>query len=85
MRFFPTAAALALMFGASLPARAGADKYDVTPEEHAACDGDVMSLCADSLPDQDRLIACMRAKQGQLSPVCFTTLKAGLIRRHMRL
>lgn len=81
----PTITGLVLLVGASLPAQAVTDKYAVTPEEHAACDGDAMSLCADALSDQDGLIACMKAKQNRLSPVCFTTLKAGLTRRHMRL
>lgn len=79
------ASVIVLLVGSCVPARAGVDKYAVTPEEHAACDGDAMSLCADTLPDQDRLVACMRAKQSQLSPVCRTTFRAGLLRRHMSL
>lgn len=80
-------AALMLVFilGAVDPAYAGADPYHVTQEEHAACDGDAVRLCSGSLPDQGRLIACMKAKRGQLTRVCFSTLKAGLLRRHMSL
>ncbi len=85
MTYAIAASTVVLLAGASCPAQAAADKYDVTPEEHAACDGDVMSLCADTLPDQDQLFACMKFKQNQLSPVCFTTLKAGLGRRHIKL
>ena len=81
----PPITGLVLLVGASLPAQAMTNKHAVTPEEHAACDGDAMSLCADALSDQDGLIACMRSKQNQLSPVCLTTLKAALTRRHMRL
>ena len=85
MRNAIAASSFALIVGAAGPAWAGADRYAVTQEEHAACDGDAVRLCSGSFPDQDLLVACMKANQGQLTRVCFSTLKAGLLRRHMSL
>ena len=52
-----------------------ADKYHITPQEHAACDTDVISLCSYEFPDQDKVIDCMRTKVGQLSAVCLPVFK----------
>lgn len=68
-----------------LVARAAEDKYAITAEEHAACDADAVSLCSDVRPDEDSMIACMRAKRTQLSSGCSVVFTAGLRRRHLPL
>ena len=63
---------------------AATDKYHITPEEHAACDDDVISLCGSEFPDQDKVIDCMRTKVGQLSAVCLPVFKEGMRKRHLQ-
>lgn len=72
-------------FACLTPASAVVDKFDITADEHAACDGDVMRLCSASFPDQDLVVACMKAKQAQLSTLCRTTFVAGMKMRHIPL
>lgn len=60
------------------------DKYQVTSEEHAACDGDAYRLCSDS-QDQDQLLNCMRAHRPELTQGCRLVFNAGLKRRHLRM
>lgn len=80
-RAFLTAAAL---FGGLLPAVAQvADKYDITPQEQAACQADATTLCSEAVADEDALIACMRGNVGRLTPTCRKTFVAGLQRRHL--
>lgn len=67
------------------PASAVVDKFDITADEHAACDDDVMRLCSEAFPDQDKVVACMKAKRAQLTAVCRTTFVAGMKRRHIPL
>ena len=75
------AVAALLAFGG--PVRAQVDKYHVTPEEQAACEGDATLLCSHTYPDEDRLIDCMRRNRAHLTAVCRTTFEAGLKRRHL--
>ena len=58
-------------------------KYQITEAERAACQGDAVMLCSATFPDQDLLLACMRAHQDSLSSLCRTTFRAGLRRRHL--
>jgi hypothetical protein len=58
-------------------------KYQITEAERAACQGDATLLCSATFPDQDLLLACMRAHQDSLSSSCKTTFRAGLRRRHL--
>ena len=77
---------MGLWLAASTPSFAAEeDKYSITPQEHTACDGDVVSLCSADFPDQDKVIGCMKAKQQQLSATCRTTFRAGMRRRHIPL
>jgi hypothetical protein len=39
------------------------------------CTADVMRLCSESVPDQDRIVACLRAKRGQVSEGCRSAMK----------
>ncbi len=80
MKFF-----IAALISASsvAPAFAVADKYNITPAEHAACDGDAERLCVAAFPDPDRLIACMKSNRDQLTPVCQSALVSGMRLRHL--
>lgn len=35
-----------------------------------ACTPDVFRLCGDFIPDEPRILACLRSKHDQLSPAC---------------
>jgi len=39
------------------------------------CTADVMRLCSESVPDQDRIVACLKAKRGQVSEGCRSAMK----------
>lgn len=60
---------------------APADPYRVTPSEKAACTQDATRLCANTYPDETRLLACMQAHRASLSPACQVALDAGIKRR----
>ena len=81
---FAGALALSMTVGLS-PAIAQVDKFQVTPEEHAACDDDAARLCSDAYPDEDKLLECMKARHDQLTPTCSASFRAGLRKRHIRL
>lgn len=65
---------------ASSPAHAAAGPLNVSPEEHAACDGDASLLCSDA-QDVDQLLACMKMHRTDLTPRCATVFSAGLKKR----
>jgi hypothetical protein len=39
-------------------------------EDQAACTPDVMRLCQQDIPDQNRVVACLVRSKLQLSPAC---------------
>ncbi len=41
-----------------------------TTEERLACTPDAQSLCADEIPDRERVYGCLVRKVNQLSPAC---------------
>jgi hypothetical protein len=41
-----------------------------TPEERAACQGDVHKYCERELPDVMRVASCLQANRSRLSPAC---------------
>ena len=41
-----------------------------TIEERQACTPDAQTLCADEIPDRDRVYGCLVRKVNQLSPAC---------------
>ncbi|MBE7220095.1 MAG: hypothetical protein INR64_16615 [Caulobacteraceae bacterium] len=61
-----------------LPSLASAEITTDTVRQRAeqACYDDVNRLCADSIPDEDRIKACMKAHRAQLSPKCRTIFDA---------
>jgi hypothetical protein len=52
-------------------------EYRGTAEQQQACTPDVMRLCSDSVPDVDRIIACMRRNRANLSAPCGAVFSAG--------
>ena len=55
-----------------LPTAASAEITTDTVRQKAeqACYDDVNRLCADAIPDEDRIKACMKVHHAQLSPKC---------------
>ena len=52
--------------------------YTPTAEQVAACTPDVLRLCAaEILSGVERIVACMRANQSQISAGCRATLRGG--------
>jgi hypothetical protein len=43
---------------------------DLRQRQTEACMGDAFRLCGDAIPDEDRITACMTARQTELSPGC---------------
>ncbi len=41
-----------------------------TAEERQACTPDATNLCADEIPDRERVYGCLVRKVNQLSPAC---------------
>jgi hypothetical protein len=41
-----------------------------TAEERLACTPDAQNLCADEIPDRERVYGCLVRKVNQLSPAC---------------
>jgi hypothetical protein len=75
----------ALFAGAVLLSIAGAipaisADYRGTPDQQQACTPDVMRLCADSVPDVSRIVACLRHNRSNLSAPCGAVFSAGVHR-----
>jgi hypothetical protein len=52
-------------------------QYRGTPEMQQACTPDVMRLCADSVPDVNRIVSCLRRNRSSLSAPCGAVFGAG--------
>ena len=76
---------MAAMTLASTASATPVDKYNITPEEHAACDSDAINLCSAAYPDADKLLECMRINRHRLSAVCEATFLSGMKRRRIPL
>ena len=59
------------------------DKYRITDQEKAACTMDAVRLCGGAYPNEDRLIACMRANHASLSSTCRVAFDEGVRRRRL--
>ena len=57
------------------------DPYAITPAERAACVADAERLCADTFPDEKRLLVCLRENRARLQPPCRASFDAGMKRR----
>ena len=49
-----------------------------TPEERQACTPDAQNLCADEIPDRERVYECLVRKVNQLSPACKKIINASI-------
>ena len=49
-----------------------------TLEERQACTPDAQSLCADEIPDRERVYGCLVRKVNQLSPACKKIISASI-------
>ncbi len=47
-----------------------AQEHRGTMEQQMACTSDVWRLCSDQIPDEDRIVACLRQNTPQLSDGC---------------
>jgi hypothetical protein len=52
-------------------------EYRGTQDQQQACTPDVMRLCADSVPDVSRIVACLRRNRSNLSAPCGAVFSAG--------
>jgi hypothetical protein len=50
----------------------------VSAEERAACQPDVLRLCASEIPNVGKIIACMKRERKNLSPACSAVVDARL-------
>jgi Cysteine rich repeat len=65
--FAPMAAAAALCLSATV---VGADSYRGTEDAQTACTPDVFRLCSSEIPNETRIVACLKQKKARLSPGC---------------
>jgi hypothetical protein len=50
-----------------------------TIEERLACTPDAQSLCADEIPDRDRVYECLVRRVNRLSPACKKIISASIV------
>jgi hypothetical protein len=50
-----------------------------TIEERLACTPDAQILCADEIPDRDRVYECLVRRVTQLSPACKKIISASIV------
>lgn len=62
------AAALVMVMTAGAEARNNGPT--LRDQQQAACFGDVQRLCADAMPDVDKVTACMKPKKALVSAPC---------------
>lgn len=66
----PMAVVMALMF-VNFHAAAEEGKPDRgSKEQQEACTPDVYRLCNDAVPDEKRIVACLKHNRSKLSPAC---------------
>ena len=41
-----------------------------TPEDRAACEGDVRRFCQNAIPDNMRVLACLQQNRQRIAPSC---------------
>jgi len=52
--------------------------FGETLEERQACTPDAQNLCADEIPDRERVYECLVKKVNQLSPACKKIINASV-------
>jgi hypothetical protein len=50
-----------------------------TQEERLACTADAQTLCADEIPDREKVYACLVKKANDLSPACKKIISASIV------
>ncbi len=70
----------ALVMAAAGPAFAAkmSDAELLRQQAEHLCYDDVQRLCNDSIPDEDKITACMKANHAQLSPACAKVFDKGI-------
>ena len=71
--FHRTALAFAIMASATT-----FSAFAETTEERQACTPDAQTLCADEIPDRDRVYGCLVRKVNQLNPACKKVISASI-------
>jgi hypothetical protein len=66
----PILVTLMLGFGAAVVAAEDGKNYRGTKDDQEACTPDVYRLCQAHIPDEDRIVACLKANKAKLSPAC---------------
>jgi hypothetical protein len=69
------AGAVLLSIAGAIPAMSA--EYRGTQDQQQACTPDVMRLCADSVPDVNRIVACLRRNRSNLSAPCGAVFGVG--------
>lgn len=83
---FPILAAL-LLGGATTPVFAQMQRHGPSQDygqAQQACEGDVYKLCGQAIPDQDRIVACLRKKWSSVSKECREAMANYGKHRHRR-
>jgi hypothetical protein len=68
-------AGVLLSIAAAVPAMSA--EYRGTQDQQQACTPDVMRLCSDSIPDVNRIVACLRHNRSNLSAPCGAVFGTG--------
>src|SRR3974390_329975 len=73
------AGAVLLSLPGAVPAMSA--EYRGTQDQQQACTPDVMRLCSDSVPDVNRIVACLRRNRSNLSAPCGAVFGVGAAHR----
>lgn len=71
---YRAALAFALVVLAAAPPPARAE----TAEERLACTADAQTLCADEIPDRERVYLCLVKRVNELTPACRRIISAAI-------
>ena len=78
MRCAAALAAVLFTFSAGAVSARDLMQQDYSNDEQTLCQPDVFRLCNDYVPDEDRIIACMKQNRTQLSQECRRVFDVGL-------
>jgi hypothetical protein len=67
-KIIPAALAAALCLHA--PLAIAEDDHRGTQDEQRACTPDVFRLCSAAIPNERRIVACLKSNRTRLSPAC---------------
>jgi hypothetical protein len=75
---YRAALALALLLPAATIPATIVPALAETQEERMACTPDAQTLCADDIPDRDKVYSCLIKKVNDLSPACKKIISASV-------